>query len=101
MTEFVIRASSLKSAKGHSVSTERYILKFVFFVVFFVILRNGRSVETELRFLTKMLVRGSSPAGSNFTKIREKSRKSRSEEHVGRHCAHGAAQEVPQDPLQP
>ena len=71
------------------------------FLRFFVMLLNCRSVRTELDFLTKMLVRGSSPAGPNFNKIREKSRKSHSEEHVGRHCAHGAAQEVPQDPLQP
>ena len=36
--------------------------------------------------------------GSQF---QQNPRKSHSEEHVGRHCAHGAAQEVPQDPLQP
>ena len=34
MTEFVVRGSSLEPLRGHSVSTERYILNFVFFCVF-------------------------------------------------------------------
>ena len=77
------------------------VFDIVFVLRFFVMLLNCRSVPTEHDFLTKMLVRGSSPAGPNFNKIREESRKSHSEEHVGRHCAHSAAQEVLQDPLQP
>ena len=56
VTEFVIRGSSLEPLRGHSVSTERYILKFVFFREI-----HGRSVETELHFLLEMLVRGSTP----------------------------------------
>ena len=72
MTEFVVRASSLKSEKWHSVETKRSIVLLFCFVVFFVISRNGRSVNTGRYFLIKMLVRGSSPAGLNFSKNPQK-----------------------------
>ena len=74
VTEIVVRGSSLESLNRHSVYTEWLFFKFVFFLCFFVMLLNWRSVLTESDFLTKRLVRGSSPAGPNFNIIQEKSR---------------------------
>ena len=57
VTKKLVRGSSPELLNRHSVDTEWSFLKSVFFLRFFVMLLNCRSVRTELDFLTKMSVR--------------------------------------------